>query len=86
VVVLIHGVLQSTQLTIQESNMKVLRILSDVRLVIAELEVHLGEDVRNSPTLCAIVPGIAGEPDQVVPLSTPDGRPIFMKMDNAIAP
>jgi len=40
--------------------MKVLRILSDVRLVIAELEVHLGEDVRNSPTLCAVVPGVAG--------------------------
>jgi hypothetical protein len=64
--------------------MKVLRILSDVRLVIAELEVHLGEDVRNSPTLCAVVPGVAGAPDQVVPLSTPDGRPIFMKIDNAI--
>ena len=42
--------------------MKVLRILSDVRLVIAELEVHLGEDVRNSPTLCALVPGVAGAP------------------------
>ncbi len=64
--------------------MKVLRILSDVRLVIAELEVHLGKDVRNSPTLCAIVTGAAGAPDQVVPLSTPDGRPIFMKIDNAI--
>ena len=46
--------------------MKVLRILSDVRLVIAELEVHLGEDVRNSPTLCAVVPGVIGAPDQVV--------------------
>ena len=64
--------------------MKVLRILSDIRLVIAELEVHLGEHVRNSPTLCALVPGVAGAPDQVIPLSTPDGRPIFMKMDNAI--
>ena len=53
---------------IQEIKMKVLRILSDVRLVIAELEVHLGEDVRNSPTLCAVVPGVIGAPDQVVPL------------------
>jgi hypothetical protein len=44
-----------------------------------------GKDVRNSPTLCAVVPGVAGAPDQVVPLSTPDGRPIFMKIDNAIA-
>jgi hypothetical protein len=65
--------------------MKVLQILSYVRLVIAELEVHLGQEVRNSPTLCAVVPGVAGAPDQIVPLSTPDGRPIFMKMDNSIA-
>jgi len=28
--------------------MKVLRILTDVRLVIAELEVNLGEEVRKS--------------------------------------
>jgi len=66
--------------------MKVLRILTDVRLVIAELEVNLGEEVRNSPTLCAVVPGVAGAQDQVVPLSTPDGRPIFMKIDNALSP
>ena len=65
--------------------MKVLRILSDVRLVIAELEVHLGQNVPNSPTLGAVIPGVAGAQDQVVPLSTPDGRPIFMKIDNAIA-
>ena len=66
--------------------MKVLRILTDARLVIAELEVNLGEEVRNSPTLCAVVPGVEGAQDQVVPLSTPDGRPIFMKIDNAISP
>ena len=66
--------------------MKVLRILSDLRLVIAELEVNLGQEVRNSPTLCAVVPGVDGAQDQVVPLSTPDGRPIFMKIENAISP
>ena len=66
--------------------MKVLRILNEVRLVIAELEVNLGEEVRNSPTLCALVPGVQGAQDQVVPLSTPDGRPIFMKIENAISP
>jgi hypothetical protein len=66
--------------------MKVLRILTDVRLVIAELKVNLGEEVRNSPTLCAVVPGVAGAQDQVVPLSTSDGRPIFMKIENAISP
>jgi hypothetical protein len=64
--------------------MKVLRILTDFRLVIAEMEVNLGEEVRNSPTSCAVVPGVAGAHDQVIPLSTPDGRPIFMKIDNAI--
>jgi hypothetical protein len=84
VVVLIHGDLQTIQHKTQEIKMKVLRILSDVRLVIAELEVHLGEDVRNSPTLCAVVPGVAGAPVQVVPLSTPDGRPIIMKIENSI--
>ena len=66
--------------------MKVLRILNEVRLVIAELEVNLGEEVRNSPTLCALVPGVQGAQDQVVPLSTPDSRPIFMKIENAISP
>ena len=66
--------------------MKVLRILTDARLVIAELEVNLGEEVRNSPTLCALVPGVQGAQDQVVPLSTPDSRPIFMKIENAISP
>ena len=65
--------------------MKVLRILTDVRLVIAELEVNLGEEVRNSPTLCALILGVAGAQDQVIPLSTPDGRPIFMKIDNALS-
>ena len=65
--------------------MKVLRILTDVRLVIAELEVNLGEEVRNSPTLCAVVPGVEGAQDQVVPLSTPNGRPIFMKIDTRLA-
>jgi len=65
--------------------MKVLRILTDVHLVIAELEVNLGEEVRNSPTLCAVVPGVEGAQDQVVPLSTPNGRPIFMKIDTRLA-
>jgi len=62
--------------------MRVQRILSEVRLVIADLEVPLGAERRASPTLCAVVPTPEGE--RVVPLSTPDGRPIFMKMDNAL--
>ena len=63
--------------------MRVKHILSDVRLVIVELEVHLGTELRSSPTLCAVVSTPEGE--RVVPLNTPDGRPIFMKMDNAIS-
>lgn len=63
--------------------MRVKHILSDVRLVIADLEVHLGTELRSSPTLCAVVSTPEGE--RVVPLNTPDGRPIFMKMENAIA-
>ena len=62
--------------------MRVKRILSDVRLVIADLEVQLGTELRSSPTLCAVLASPEGE--RLVPLNTPDGRPIFMKMDNAI--
>ena len=64
--------------------MKVTKILSEVRLVSADLEVNLGAELRSSPTLCAVVPGVDGADDQIVPLSTPDGRPIFMKVENAI--
>lgn len=65
--------------------MKVTKILSEVRFVIADLEVHLGAELRSSPTLCAVVPGVDGAEDRIVPLSTPDGRPILMKVENAIA-
>lgn len=64
--------------------MKIKRIMSEVKLVVADLEVELNGSLRSSPTLCALVPGTAGEPDSVVPLNTPDGRPIFLKMENAI--
>jgi len=65
--------------------MKVKRILSDVTLVIADVEVQLNGESRSSPTLCAVIAGSGGSPDLVVPLNTPDGRPIFMKMENAIS-
>ena len=62
--------------------MHVKSILSEVKLVIADLQVPLGDQLRSSPTLCALI----GEGDEakVVPLNTPDGRPIFMSMENAI--
>ena len=57
--------------------MKVLEVL-DADLVLVDLEVNLGKNKQNSPTLCARYKG------KIIPLSTPDGRPILMKEDNAI--
>ena len=64
--------------------MKVKQILSGVELVIADLEVELNGAQRASHTLCARLTDEHGK-SWVVPLNTPDGRPIFMKMENAIA-
>ena len=59
--------------------MKILSILKDVELVIADLEVNLGKEVRNAPTLCARYKG------KIIPLNTAhDGRPVLMKEENAI--
>jgi hypothetical protein len=49
-----------------------------------QLEVELNGTLRNSPTLCAVITSADGSADMLVPLSTPDGRPILMKMENAI--
>jgi hypothetical protein len=65
-------------------SMRVKQVFSEVRLVIADIEVNHEGKLRSSPTLCALVEG--GEKSgQVIPLNTPDGRPILMKWDNAIA-
>ncbi len=64
--------------------MKVTQILSNVELVIADLEVALEGALRSSPTLCARLKEDNGN-TLIIPLNTPDGRPIFMKMENAIA-
>ena len=64
--------------------MQVKRILSEVTLVIADLEVNLGGELRSSPCLCALIPGANGSSEKVIPLNTPDGRPILMNSDNAI--
>jgi predicted site-specific integrase-resolvase len=66
--------------------MQVKQILTDVQLVIADLEVHLNGELRSSPTLCALIPAANGHDEKIIPLNTPDGRPIFMNPDNAIAP
>ena len=57
--------------------MKVLEVL-DAELVLVDLEVNLGKNKQSSPSLCARYKG------KIIPLSTPDGRPILMKENNAI--
>ena len=46
---------------------------------IVDLEVNLGKEIRNAPTLCAKYKG------KIIPLNTAhDGRPILMKEENSI--
>ena len=53
--------------------------MDDAKLVIVDLEVRLGDEVRSSPTLCAKYKG------KIIPLNTAhDGRPILMKEENSI--
>ena len=59
--------------------MRVLEILDELKLCIVDLEVELAGELRHAPTLCAMGEG------KVIPLNTPDGRPILMNMSNAIA-
>lgn len=58
--------------------MKVLKVLENVELVIADLEVMLNKEVRHSPTLCFRYDG------KIIPLKGPDGRPVLMSIENAI--
>jgi len=61
--------------------MKILKVLEDAELIIVELEVNLGDEVRSAPTLCARYKG------KIIPLNTAhDGRPILMKEENTIEP
>ena len=59
--------------------MKGLKELDAVKLIIVDLEVNLGKEVRSAPTLCAKYKG------KIIPLNTAhDGRPILMKEENSI--
>ena len=58
--------------------MKVLEILDGLKLRLVDLEVELAGELRNAPTLCAVWE------NKVIPLNTPDGRPILMNIKNAI--
>ena len=64
--------------------MRVKEIFSDVRLVIADIEVSHNGALRSSPTLCAVRRSQDGT-EEVIPLNTPDGRPILMNLHNRIA-
>jgi hypothetical protein len=55
-----------------------LKIIEDAELIIADIEVDWNEQKQNSPTLCVRYKG------KVIPLNTPDMRPILMKEENAI--
>ena len=58
--------------------MKVLKVLESAEVIIADLEVNLGDETHSSPTLCVRYEG------HIIPLNTPDSRPILMNMENAI--
>ena len=58
--------------------MKILEILKNVDLVIADIEVNLGKEKHNNPTLCV------KKGNKVIPLSTPGARPILRKEENSI--
>lgn len=64
--------------------MRVKQILTGVELVIADVEVELNGELRSSHTLCALLKDDANK-EVLIPLNTPDGRPIFMNPENAIA-
>ncbi len=64
--------------------MRVKQILTGVELVIADVEVELNGELRSSLTLCALLKDDANK-EVLIPLNTPDGRPIFMNPENAIA-
>jgi hypothetical protein len=53
-------------------------------LVIADVEVSWNGKLRSSPTLCASVSEQSEAVERVIPLNTPDGRPILMNWDNAM--
>jgi hypothetical protein len=64
--------------------MKVKQILTGVEIVIADLEVELNGTLRSNHTLCALLTD-EHQREVLIPLNTPDGRPIFMNPENAIA-
>ena len=50
--------------------MRVKEILNNYELCLADIEVMLNGETRSAPTLCVT------DGHEVIPLNTPDGRPI----------
>ena len=59
--------------------MKILKIIEGAELILVDLQVKLGDELRNAPTLCVRYN------DKIIPLNTAhDGRPILMNEENSI--
>ena len=58
--------------------MRVKEILSNCELCLVDLEVMLNSKKGLAPTLCL------SDGEELIPLNTPDGRPIQMNKSNAI--
>ncbi len=59
--------------------MKILKILEGAEFILVDLQVKLGDEIRNAPTLCVKYN------DKIIPLNTAhDGRPILMNEENSI--
>ena len=58
--------------------MRVLKVLEELKRYLVDLEVALNGKKQHASTLCT------KDQKQVIPLNTPDGRPILMNWDNAI--
>jgi hypothetical protein len=64
--------------------MRVKAVLRNVQLVIADIEVTWNGKLQSSPTLCALVSEEDQAAERLIPLNTPDGRPILMNWDNTL--
>ncbi len=59
--------------------MKIVKVLENTELVVVDLEVNLGKEIRRGLTLCVKYQG------DYYPLNTAhDGRPILMNIENVI--
>ena len=63
---------------IKEAALRVKKILSNYELCLVDLEVMLNGETRSAPTLCVT------DGQEMIPLNTPDSRPIQMNKANAI--